>query len=34
MKYCSYSLAEGPELLLYCLEVCSGQLPETDSGGR
>ncbi len=34
MKYCSYSLAEGPELFLYCLEVCSIQLHETSSGGR
>ncbi len=29
MKYCSYSLAEGPELFLYCLEVCSVHLHET-----
>ncbi len=32
MKYCSYSLAEGLELFLYCLEVCIIQLHETSSG--
>ncbi len=35
MKYCTYySLAEGPELFLYCLEVSSVQLHETSSGER
>ncbi len=28
MMYCSYSLAEGSKLFLYCLEVCSIQLHE------